>query len=142
MRGARSAEGRATPAAQRAALIALYNTTDGPNWTRNSNWDTTAPVADWYGVTTDTNGSLTRLYLHRNRLTGTIPTEIGNLTQLHLHVNQLTSIPTEIGNLTNLTRLHLDGNRLTGCVPAALSTVRCLDLDAGVSFCVPASPAM
>ena len=122
MRGARSAEGRATPAAQRAALIALYNTTDGPNWTRNSNWDTTAPVADWYGVTTDTNGSLTRLYLHRNRLTGTIPTEIGNLT--------------------NLTRLHLDGNRLTGCVPAALSTVRCLDLDAGVSFCVPASPAM
>ncbi|WP_419936873.1 Ig-like domain-containing protein [Candidatus Palauibacter sp.] len=39
----------------RAALVALYDATDGPNWVNNENWLTDASLGEWYGV--DTNGS-------------------------------------------------------------------------------------
>ena len=64
------------------------------------------------------------MYLSSNELTGEIPSEIGNLTNLtylHLSVNQLTgSIPSEIGNLTNLIQLQLQYNQLTGEIPQAV----------------------
>jgi Leucine-rich repeat (LRR) protein len=42
------------------------------------------------------------------------------LTQLALLNNQLTSLPTELGNLTNLKTLHLWLNHLT-VIPAVLN---------------------
>ena len=53
---------------------------------------------------------------------------LGSLQQLNLHTNNLSGvIPSQLGNLSNLTRLRIggvDGNRgnigLFGCVPAAL----------------------
>ena len=54
-------------------------------------------------------------------LTDSIPSEIGNLTNLTtlwLSSNELTgSIPAEIGNLTNLVTLTLFDNQLTGEIP-------------------------
>ena len=38
-------------ATDRAALEALYEATDGPNWTINTNWKTDAPLEEWHGVT-------------------------------------------------------------------------------------------
>ena len=35
----------------RAALVALYNSTDGPNWATSTNWLSDRPLGDWYGVT-------------------------------------------------------------------------------------------
>ena len=32
-----------------AALAALYEATDGPNWRNNTNWLTDAPLDEWYG---------------------------------------------------------------------------------------------
>ena len=53
---------------------------------------------------------------------------LGSLQQLNLHTNNLSGvIPSQLGNLSNLTRLRIggvDGTRgnigLFGCVPAAL----------------------
>ena len=43
----------------RAALMALYNSTDGANWTDNTNWGSTEPLGTWFGVTTNTDGRVT-----------------------------------------------------------------------------------
>ncbi len=47
----------------RAALVALYHATDGPNWVNNAGWLTDAPLRDWHGVYTDYTGRVTRLRL-------------------------------------------------------------------------------
>ena len=47
----------------RAALVALYKATGGANWTNNTNWLTNAPIGQWQGVTTDSQGRVTELNL-------------------------------------------------------------------------------
>ena len=66
--------------ADRDALIALYNATDGANWTNT--WDLDADITTWYGITLDEDGSVTHIELSNNNLIGFIPSEIGNLTNL------------------------------------------------------------
>ena len=110
--------------AERAALVALYNATGGPNWTNNANWVSSQPVGLWHGVTTDPSGRVVGLSLHENELSGEIPTELGNLaslTNLVLRGNGLIGeIPTELGSLANVRVLDLSGNHLTGGIPTEL----------------------
>jgi Leucine-rich repeat (LRR) protein/pimeloyl-ACP methyl ester carboxylesterase len=122
------------------ALVALYNSTNGDNWTHNTNW-LTGPVHTWYGVATtctewDTNGVcvariVVGLDLYKNQLIGSIPADIGNLTSLtHLDLwgNQLTGdIPPEIGNLTSLMYLDLSNNQLTGNIPPEIGNLTNLE---------------
>ena len=116
-----------TSETDRTALVALYNATGGPNWTNNTNWLSDKSIGEWYGVTTDDNGRVTALDLLGNRLSGSIPTQLGNLsklTDLTLSFNGLSgSIPTQLGNLSNLTTLKLFGNRLSGSIPAQLGNL-------------------
>ena len=72
----------ATPAPDRAALVALHNATDGPNWSRNNHWLSAEPLGEWFGVTTDSNGRVTKLDLYENQLRGETPPELGSLHQL------------------------------------------------------------
>ena len=106
------------------ALVALYNATDGPNWTNNTNWLSNQALSNWHGVTTDTDGRVTELLFYANQLTGTIPTGVGQLTELtylDLGNNELTgTIPAALGQLTELTDLYLRGNELTGTIPTQL----------------------
>ena len=115
------------PSLDREALVALYNATGGANWTNNTNWLTNAPVGQWYGVTTDGSGRVTRLDLAINQLTGSIPSELGslaNLVQLQLWENQLTgTIPSQLGSLATLEVLALDDNQLTGAIPSGLGSL-------------------
>ena len=71
------------------------------------------------------------LNLFGHQLSGSIPSEIGNLsnlTHLYLHSNSLTgSIPPEIGNLTNLTDLSLSFNSLTGSIPPEMQNLTNLE---------------
>ena len=111
-------------AGDRAALVALYNATDGANWTDNTNWLTNAPIFQWYGVSADAEGRVCALNLHGNGLSGEMPVELGgltNLTGLYLNDNQLSGeIPEGLGGLTNLTGLYLNDNQLSGEIPPTL----------------------
>ena len=152
----------------RAVLVALYNATDGPNWENNSNWLSGAPIGEWYGVTADDSGRVTKLGLYNNQLRGEIPPELGslvnltglflgsnqlsgeippelgslsNLERLFLSNNQLTGeIPSELGSLPSLTRLYLGNNQLTGCIPEGLRDVSRRDFSSlDLPFCMPAA---
>ena len=74
--------------------------------------------------------SLRRLELESTQLTGAIPPEIGNLANLETLVltdNQLTgTIPPEISNLANLKWLELSHNQLTGAIPPELGNLTSL----------------
>ena len=116
----------------RAALVALYEATDGPNWVNNDNWLTDAPLWDWYGVDTDVSGRVVGLDLCYNDLSGPIPSRLGNLgslTSLCLGSNNLSGpIPPELGNLTNLAKLWLSGGNLSGPIPPEFGNLAKLEV--------------
>ena len=117
--------------ADRAALIALYHATDGPNWKNKYNWLSDAPISEWHGVTTNSDGRVVELFLFDNGLSGEIPPELGNLTDLTaltLISNWLSGeIPLELSRLTKLTWLSLDGNQLSGEIPRELAKLTHLE---------------
>ena len=51
-------------ATDRAALVALYNATDGANWTNNTNWLSTEALSEWYGIRTDASDRVVQLSSH------------------------------------------------------------------------------
>ncbi|MCP4711620.1 MAG: hypothetical protein GY869_23625, partial [Planctomycetes bacterium] len=130
----------AIPAEERAALIALYNSTDGDNWTNKSGWKGNNPESDgfsqigsedsWYGIILSSD-HVAALELSNNGLNGSIPPELGNFNDLYdlkLEYNQLTgSIPPELGNLSGLSHLSLNNNHLSGSIPPELGNIPWLD---------------
>lgn len=87
----------AIPEAERNALIALYQATDGGHWRVSTNWMGATGTEDtWYGVKI-TEGHVIDLDLSSNNLTG--------------------SLPAEIGDLAKLANLRLEENSLTGNIP-------------------------
>ncbi len=110
---------------ERDALMALYNATDGPNWTNNTNWGSDKPLSEWHGIALNHEAKVYFINLSENNLKGAIPAEIGNLSNLigfYCYGNQLSgAIPTEIGNLTNLTSIYLHDNQLSGSIPKELA---------------------
>eukprot|EP00986_Skeletonema_menzelii_P008781 scaffold3803_cov151-Skeletonema_menzelii.AAC.8 len=110
-------------------MAVFYYATDGENWGNNTNWLTESDECTWYGAKcNDDDGSLEKLWLNNNQLTGTIPSEIGlmeNLKQLKLYENQLTgTIPSEIGSMENLEELWLNNNQLTGTIPSEIGLMK------------------
>ena len=117
-----------TVATDKAALVALYDATDGPNWTTSTSWKTAAALGTWHGVTVDFDGRVTGIDLGSNNLVGTIPAKIGGLTLLEtldLSGNTLLtgSMPAEIGSLAGLTSLDLSGSGLSGSIPGELGNL-------------------
>lgn len=138
------------PRAECEALVALYNATQGGQWTQSDGWLATNTPCSWFGMgciaghvsainldTNNLNGSLPSqlgalselvyLYLSSNRLTGAIPVQLGNLAsleELSLRGNQLTgSIPAQLGNLAALQELWLNNNFLSGSIPSSLGNL-------------------
>lgn len=147
--------GAQVPPIERAALVAVFNATNGAGWSNSSGWDTAVLDTEctWYGVTCggghvtalrlqsnqlsgsipaelENLNSLTTLWLWSNQLSGSIPTELGNLSSLqvlYLYSNQLSGgIPAEFGNLSDLTDLELNSNELSGSIPAELGNLSSL----------------
>ena len=113
------------PPSDREILAALYEATDGPNWTRSDNWLTDAPLKDWYGVRADRDGRVTHLDLFENNMTGAMPPELGFLTRLETlsfaQNRELSGpIPPQLGNLARLETMRLQFTDLTGPIPPEL----------------------
>ena len=107
----------------REVLVALYNATDGENWSNSDNWLSNAPLGEWYGVITNDYGRVIQLVLNDNGLSGEIPPELGSLSNLRwlfLGDDALSGeIPAELGSL-NLRFLSLYRTALSGCMPSSL----------------------
>ncbi len=116
--------------AEKQALIDLYTSTDGENWTNNTNWLTDTPICQWHGVTV-VDGKLTELVLSNNNLQGTIPESIGDLKNVEVirlnHNGLIEVIPSTIGSLGVLKTLWLHGNQLSGTIPTAIGNIKSLE---------------
>ena len=113
------------PSMERAALIVLYKSTGGDNWTDNSGWKTSPLHSDgfampgtegsWFGITVN-NDNVEKIILKYNNLQGTIPAVLGGLgflTTLELNSNQLSgSVPSSFIYLNLLTHLDIGYNAL------------------------------
>ena len=109
----------------RAALMALHESTDGENWKDDTNWGTDEDLSEWHGVWTDGDGRVVDLILLDNDLSGRIAPEVGNLTQLEWLLlgdngDLSGSIPPELGDLARLRWLDLYETSLSGEIPAEL----------------------
>ena len=121
----------------RRVLEKFFESTDGPNWKNNKDWNIERDLAKWFGVTvSQPGGRVTKLLLPNNGLSGSIPGELGRLSELNrlnLNYNQLRwGIPIELGSLSNLVSLKLRGNKLRDQIPPELGSLRqlvSLDLD-------------
>jgi Concanavalin A-like lectin/glucanases superfamily/HYR domain/Domain of unknown function DUF11/Leucine rich repeat/Secretion system C-terminal sorting domain/CARDB len=113
------------------ALVDLYNSTNGANWT--TKWDLNAPISTWYGLDFNFIGCLRQINIPNNNLVGTIPVSIGNMVELdylNLSKNKLTGvIPTTIGKLSKLTRLFLNYNQLSGSIPSEIGNLPVIFLE-------------
>ena len=146
------------PAQERAALIALYNATNGDIWVDQSGWKTAPLDADgfampgtegnWFGVfvlTTPTVDQVVKIFLPSNNLNGTIPATMGKLERLqviNLENNRLLgSIPSEIASLGYLEVLNLRHNNLVGSIPQGLGNLGNLQyLDLGENKLIGSIP--
>ncbi len=122
----------AIPQTERDALVAFYNSTNGPVWAAWTKWlDAPGTECTWTGVKCDAaETTVISLELPENHISGSIPAELGSLTALavlDLNTNQLTgSIPATLGNLTKLGTLNLGGNQLSGSIPTELGSLTAL----------------
>jgi Leucine-rich repeat (LRR) protein len=130
------------------ALESLYNATAGWNWLwdpllpSSTVWqfpsDLSAPCSNsWQGLRctqtlNESTCNITTISLERRNLKGSLPSEIGNfqsLRALYLFVNFLTgTIPTQLGNLVQLTDLVLDINSIGGTLPSEMGNLRNLEV--------------
>ncbi len=124
------------PRSECEALVALFTSTNGANWLNKNGWLVTNAPCSWHGITC-AGGHVTRLELWRNRLDGTIPSELRNLDHLMFLTlggnnpqyggNLRGGIPAELGNLSSLLILYLQDNELTGSIPSALGSLAQLE---------------
>lgn len=114
----------------RVALLALYNNTDGDNWTDNTNWNSEEPLSNWFGVQVNSDGCVLNLELPNNGLAGQVPENLWkaiNLKRLDLSGNSIVgSLSPTIKNLTALEELNVENNILSGSIPLQLDSITSL----------------
>jgi len=112
------------------ALVAIYDAAKGANWKEERRWDLSKPINEWDGVKL-TDGRVTSLAITAQGVipeAWTLPSEVGNLTELTvLKLNQCNlsgDLPKELYSLTNLTELWLQNGKITGSFPAELGQLK------------------
>ncbi len=134
------------PQAECVALVALYQSTNGPNWSDSpeNGWKVTNSPCSWTGVSCSSGSprhviaidrancnmagtlpdlsALTRmefLNLSSNRLVGGMPdlSALADLQWLYLYSNSLSGNIPDLSALTDLRDLGLSYNKLSGSIP-------------------------
>ena len=112
----------AIPVAERQALLALYDNTDGDGWFQNDGWnDLPGTECVWYGVTCDKTGShVTAIALAFNYLDGSLPdvlTSFSSLESFDVNFNDLAGTMPSLAGLSNLRYVDVSFNDLSGAMP-------------------------
>lgn len=113
------------------ALIVIKRHLNDPTNALGS-WDANSvDPCSWYHVTCSTQTSVvTDLGLPNLQLSGTLPSEIGNLTNLQslmLENNNISGqLPIEMGKLSKLVSLDLSNNHISGPLPQSLGQLNSL----------------
>jgi hypothetical protein len=119
----------AIPASERAALVALYNGTNGAAWTNtvanDQVWTVAAAPGNecaWFGVACSAgDANVTGIDLPGNNLAGSLPATLNQLTALELlkiEGNQLTGTLPSLTGLAALRGFEVYSNQLSGAIPS------------------------
>jgi CSLREA domain-containing protein len=120
------------PLAQCNALLNLYNSTNGANWSdkATNNWLSAQPCT-WAGVGC-LAGQVVSLSRSQQNLIGTLPSLAGlasSLTALNLSDNQLSGVLPDYLSFGKLLDLDLSGNLLSGVIVGLPNSLKTLRLD-------------
>ena len=112
-----------------AAVVALYNATNGPKWGNNSGWMRGDPCQDlWHGLYCS-DGRIVEINLPNNLLSGRIPLNItlaNQLKVLRLYSNSIGgTLPPGLFKMGSLQVLNVYNNNIGGTLPDNIS---CLNL--------------
>lgn len=112
------------PASERAALIDLYNGTNGAGWWDMVGWlGEPGTECSWTGVTCDESGTtVVGLFFGFTNMAGSLPATLNQLTNLTSVVigdqNQLTGAFPSLAGLTQLQSIDIRNTALSGRLPS------------------------
>jgi len=109
----------------------LFRSTGGPLWLNAAGWGSTQSECTWFGVTCE-SGTVTRLELSFNSLSGFLPESFGqltNLTRVSMSNNPMLKgeLPRSIGKLVKLKIVDLSYCRLSGALPDSIGNLTLLE---------------
>ena len=127
----------------RYVLGTLFFETRGPtSWYRVDKWLTAESECSWYGVScNDDQSALEGISLHRNELSGPLPSQLGLLPALGEYMDELVlalhNWLTEIFHYAELVTLEVGDAKISGRLPSELGSIETLStfLDWSNPFC-------
>lgn len=105
------------------ALVELYDSCNGENWTMSLNWKSSQPINTWFGVKV-VNDRVDTLRIGNRGAAGDIPASFGNLTELKMFFainSSITSLPSTIGKLSKIGKILLMNNSLISLPDSIIS---------------------
>jgi Leucine-rich repeat (LRR) protein len=112
---------------EKVSLEAMYNETNGKNWTNNDGWmNETVDHCQWYGISCDDEGYVTSIDLRDNNLEGQFPVYTRRVALdpwvggwIHILDNEWVFSKYGLAKLYELKTLDLANNKLTGTIEYA-----------------------
>lgn len=129
----KSVQDKPTDPRDRAAMEALYQSTNGAKWLNNSGWMQGDPCTYpyWYGLYC-LEGRILEIDLAYNGLDGDIPSELAQVTALQairIYSNVLTGeIPHGLFVIQSLQIIDFNTNSISGTLPSVISMVNLTQL--------------
>ena len=122
---------------ERIALVSFFEASEGKGWRNRQKWqskDSFLPLGTLYGVSTaNENGTVLRLDLASNSLSGKLSPAVGELTSLEvldLSRNQIRGhLPEALAKLKSLKECNLSLNEFGGRLPRAFASINLPELE-------------